>query len=333
MHHLSKEQRYTIYLMYKEGKNQTEIAKAISVNKSTICRELKRNMRPHGKVYNYQEAHLVSQKRWKKARKRIRLDEDMKARIRNKLSLFWSPEQICGYFWKESVPCVSHERIYQWIWQDKRDGGSLYKQLRRQGRKYRKRGSKYLYRGAIPNRVDISERPAVVEERCRFGDLEGDLVLGHGQSGSIVTIVDRMSNYSWSAMIDSKKADAVADAVISMLRPFKGLVHTLTFDNGREFSNHQKIAEELGIQVFFAKPYHSWERGTNENWNGLLRQFFPKGSSFENTPPEKLPLSTYLINSRPRKKLNFFSPNQKLSRIFANDTRLVDLVNSVAIVT
>ncbi len=290
-------------------------------------------MRPHGKVYNYQEAHLVAQKRWKKARKRILLDEDMKARIRNKLSLFWSPEQICGYFGKESVPCVSHERIYQWVWQDKRDGGSLYRQLRRQGRKYRKRGSKYLYRGTIPNRVDISDRPAVVEERCRFGDLEGDLVLGHGQTGSIVTIVDRMSNYSWSAMLDSKKADAVADAVISMLRPFKGLLHTLTFDNGREFSNHQKIAEELGIQVFFAKPYHSWERGTNENWNGLLRQFFPKGSSFENTPPEKLPLSTYLINSRPRKKLNYFSPNQKLSRIFANDTRLVDLVNSVAIVT
>lgn len=333
MHHLSEMQRYIIYLMYKEKSSQTEIAKAISVSKSTVCRELKRNMRPHGKVYNYKEAQLVSQKRWRKARKHVKLDEDMQAQVRNKLALFWSPEQITSSLRAEGVDCVSHETIYKMIWQDKKDGGTLYKQLRRQGRRHKKRGSKYQYRGTIPNRVDISERPPVVEDRCRFGDLEGDLVIGQGQHGAIVTIVDRMTRFSWAAMLDSKKAEGVADAVVRMLRPFKGYLHTLTFDNGREFSHHDIIAKELGIQVFFARPYHSWERGSNENWNGLLRQFFPKGTSFVAIPPEKLPICTYLINSRPRKNLNFISPIQKICRIFANDTRIVNLVKSVAIVT
>ena len=333
MTHLTKEQRYTIFLMRKEGKSQTEIAKAISVDKSTVCRELKRNSRPHGRQYDYREAHLVSQKRWKNARKRILLDEDMKAMIRGKLALFWSPEQISGFCRRSGIRCVSHESIYRMIYRDKEDGGSLYLQLRRRGRRYRKRGGKYQYRGTIPNRTDISERPAVVDRRERFGDLEGDLVVGSGQQGAIVTIVDRMTGYSWSAMLDGKRADGVADAVIAMLRPFRGLLHTITFDNGREFSSHEAIAEELGVQVFFARPYHSWERGTNENWNDLLRQFFPKGSSFEGVPPEKLPVCTYLINSRPRKKLNYFSPNQKICSIFANDSKLVSLVNSVAFVT
>lgn len=318
--------------MYKENKTQTEIAKSIGVSKSTICRELKRNMRPHGSAYNYKEAHLVSQKRWRNAKKHIKLTEDMKVQIRNKLSLFWSPEQIAGYFRIQGLDCVSHERIYQMVWQDKKNGGTLYKQLRRRGRRYRKRGSKYLYGGTIPNRVDISERPPIVDDKTRFGDLEGDLVMGKGHQGAIVTIVDRMTNFSWSAMLPGKKAGDVSEAIIEMLRPLKGYLHTLTFDNGREFSGHEYVAKELGIKVYFARPYHSWERGCNENWNGLLRQFFPKGSSFDGVSPEKLPICTYLINTRPRKKLGFISPVSKICSIFANDTNLVSLINSVAFV-
>lgn len=332
MKHLSKEQRYAISLMYKENKTQTEIAKSIGVSKSTICRELKRNMRPHGKVYNCSEAHLVSQKRWRNAKKHVRLDEGMKALIRNKLTLFWSPEQIAGYCRSQGIDCVSHERIYQMVWQDKKDGGTLYQQLRRRGRKHRKRSSKYLYGGTIPNRVDISERPPVVDDKARFGDLEGDLVIGKGQQGAIVTIVDRMTNFSWTAMLPGKKAGDVSSAIVEMLRPLKGYLHTLTFDNGREFSGHETLAKELGIKVYFARPYHSWERGCNENWNGLLRQFFPKGSSFEGVALEKPPICTYLINGRPRKKLGYLSPISKICSIFANDTDLVNLVNSVAFV-
>lgn len=332
MKHLSKEQRYAISVMYKENKTQTEMAKAIGVSKSTICRELKRNTRPHGKVYNHEEAHLVSQKRWRNSKKHVKLTEDMETLIRNMLTLFWSPQQIAGYCKSQGIDCVSHERIYQMIWQDKRDGGTLYQQLRRRGRKYRKRGSKYLYGGTIPNRVDISERPPVVEDKDRFGDLEGDLVVGKDQRSTIVTIVDRMTNFSWTAKIAGKKSADVTKSIIQMLLPFKGLLHTLTFDNGREFSGHEQIAKELGIKVYFARPYHSWERGCNENWNGLLRQFFPKGSSFETVPPEKLPICTYLINSRPRKKLGYISPISKICSIFANDTNMVSLVNSVAFV-
>ena len=232
MKHLSKEQRYAISVMYKENKTQTEIAKSIGVSKSTVCRELARNMRPNGRVYNYHEAHLVSQKRWRNAKKHIKLTDDMKILIRNKLALFWSPEQIRGYCRSMGIECVSHESIYQMILQDKKEGGKLYLQLRRRGRRHRKRNNKYLYNGTIPNRVDITDRPSVVDDKTRFGDLEGDLVIGKDQRGAIVTIVDRMTNFSWTAMLESKKADGVALGIIKMLRPFKELLHTLTFVAG-----------------------------------------------------------------------------------------------------
>lgn len=250
MKHLSKEQRYAISVMYKENKTQTEMAKAIGVSRSTICRELKRNMRPHGKVYNYQEAHLVSQKRWRNSKKHVKLTEDMRTLILNMLTLFWSPQQIAGYCKSQGIDCVSHERIYQMIWQDKKDGGTLYQQLRRRGRKYRKRGSKYLYGGTIPNRVDISERPPVVDGKERFGDLEGDLVIGKDQLSAIITIVDRMTNFSWTAMVAGKKvrrcdqghhSDAAAVQSVPAHADFRQRTRVLRTRTDRQRAGHQSV--------------------------------------------------------------------------------------------
>ena len=231
------------------------------------------------------------------------------------------------------IDCVSHETIYQMIWRDKKCGGKMYTHLRRKGRHKAKRCSKNQYRGIIPNRVDIDARPSIVEEKKRFGDLEGDTIIGKNHKGAIVTINDRMTGISLSEQLDDKGADGVADAIIRMLLPFKGYLHTLTLDNGREFAHHEKVSEALDINIFFAKPYHSWERGANENTNGLYRQYIPKGTDFQTLDRDLLPIVRLMLNTRPRKRLQFRSPIQELYRIFASDSNFIDILNNVAFET
>ena len=325
-------QRYTIFVMSKENSTQKSIAKAIGVSKSTISRELKRNRLP-GEQYDFETAKRLSEDRKKSKRKHKRFTEAIESLVRDKLCLDWSPEQISGYCRKEGIDCVSHEAIYQFIWADKMEGGDMYKHLRRRGRHKKKRGSQYAYRGLIPNRVDIDERPKIVDQKERFGDLEGDLIVGKDHKGAILTLNDRMSSLSWSMQLSGKNSDEVAAAAIKLLLPFKGYLHTLTFDNGREFAHHEKISEALGISIFFAKPYHSWERGANENLNGLYRQYIPKKSDFTLLDKDALSLARTLINNRPRKKLNFLSPIQELMRIFASDINFQNILKKVALIT
>lgn len=201
--------------------------------------------------------------------------------------------------------------------------------LRRKGGRKAKRGLKNQYRGLIPNRVDIDDRPPIVDEKTRFWDLEGDTIIGQNRKGAIVSL----TGFSWSAQLDGKGADNVADAIIQMLKPFKGYLHTLTFDNGREFAHHEKGSEALGISIFFAKPYHSWGRGVNENTNGLYQQHIPKETDFQTLDKDVLPTVRLMLNTRPRKRLNFISPIQEIYRIFATDCRLINIVNKVAFVT
>ncbi len=305
----------------------------IGVNKSTVSREINRNKDEINGIYDSAKAQAKSEARQKAKSRFHRLTEKMHELIVTKLCMDWSPEQIKGYCVVYGIDCVSHETIYQMIWNDKKMGGVMYKHLRRKGRHKTKRGSKNQYRGLIPNRVDIDERPAIVDEKVRFGDLEGDTIIGKNHKGAIVTINDRMTGFSWSEQLDDKGADNVADAIIRMLLPFKGHLHTLTFDNGREFAHHEKVAKALDIKIFFAKAYHSWERGANENTNGLYRQYIPKGSDFQSLNRDLLPMARLMINSRPRKRLNFLSPIQKLCRIFAFDCKLLNIVKKVALAT
>ena len=194
----------------------------------------------------------------------------------------YSPEQVVGTLKKVGKDTVSIETLYQYIWKNKKQGGTLHKHLRNQGRRYRKRGNSKDNRGVIQNRVDIDKRPKVVEERSRFGDLEVDLIIGKNHKQAILTINDRASGMLKMTKVKSKKAEEVSRAIVEQLQDWKPYLHTMTADNGKEFAEHLFVAEELNIDHYFAKPYHSWQRGSNENLNRLVRQYLPKKNRLYN---------------------------------------------------
>ena len=227
----------------------------------------------------------------------------------------YSPEQITGRAKLDGVSCVSHECIYQYIWKDKKQGSRLFEKLRHTGRKYRKRGNSKEKRGILKDRVSIDKRPSIVDEKVRFGDLEIDTVIGQNHQGALLTINDRVTSLVWIKLLDGKHSEPLTKATIQALLPLKQQIKTITADNGKEFALHQEIAKELNVDFYFAKPYHSWERNTNENTNGLIRQYFPKGSSFENVNHDVQDK----LNNRPRKKLGYFSPNEFYKINFSNN--------------
>jgi IS30 family transposase len=228
--------------------------------------------------------------------------------IREKIKLNWSPEQISGRLFTEENVSLSHETIYQFILKNKRNGGDLYRYLRHQAKPYRKRYGSKDYRGKIPGRVDISERPGVVDERSRVGDWEADLVIGKGHKGAIVTLAERRSRLYLALPIAYKTKELTTAAITALLTSFKGFVHTITYDNGREFNGHMDISDQLNCKGFFARPYHSWERGLNENSNGLLRQYFPKSKPLDNVSEEEVRAAANEMNHRPRKCLGYKTP-------------------------
>ena len=234
--------------------------------------------------------------------------------IDRKLHIQWSPVQISGWMKCQKASLrISPERIYQHIWQDKKQGGVLYKNLRHGGKKYNKRSKGTAGRGCIANRVDIDERPKIVELKERVGDWELDTIIGCGQQGAIVSMVDRASKLTKLAKIPAKLADMVSKVMVMRLGPVKEFVLTLTSDNGKEFSGHEEIAKALGASFYFAKPYHSWERGLNEHTNGLVRQYFPKSTNFLTITHKQLHDVENLLNNRPRKVLNFRTPLEMFS--------------------
>lgn len=310
MSHLTKEQRYTIETMNNSGFTQKAIADTIGKNKSVISRELKRNCDGRSGKYCSDLAHRKYTLRQKNKPKKRRFNQQIAAYVNKKLENKLSPEQIVGRAKIEGKACVSHERIYQYIWTDKKKNGELYKHLRSQGKTYRKRGNSKDKRGKIKNRVDIDQRPDIVEKRERFGDFEIDTIIGKNHKGAIVTINDRATGLLKMKKLESKNAEILADKTIEVLMPFKLNLHTITSDNGKEFAAHQRIAEELNIAFYFAKPYHSWERGSNENLNGLIRQYIPKKSNFDDFTDEYIQWVEDELNNRPRKRLKFYSPNE-----------------------
>lgn len=309
MPHITQEQRYAIFQMIEQGKKQKEIAKFIGRDKTVVSRELSRNCDKRNGKYEYKMAQLKYDKRKKeKARKRSLTDEVV-ANIESRLKEDLSPEQIVGEAKNEGIACVSHETIYKHIWANKKDGGTLYTHLRNQGKRYRKRGSNKDNRGIITGRVDISQRPAEVENKQRFGDFEIDTVIGKNHQGALVTINDRATGLVRIRKVTTKEAEIVAQVTIQALKDFESCIHTITADNGKEFAQHAKISKELDIGFYFARPYHSWERGANENTNGLIRQYFPKKTDFSTITNEQVQYVEDKLNNRPRKRLLFLSPN------------------------
>lgn len=301
---LTQEERYQIYILRQAGHKQSEIAKMLNRDKSTISRELGRNRGLKG--YRPQQAHQRALKR-RKDKVRPRFGGAVWQRIEARLCQDWSPEQIAGRLELEEGVRVSHEWIYQYVYADKRSGGSLYRHLRCQ-KPRRKRYGAYERRGRIPRQVSIDKRPAVVDARRRLGDWEGDTLIGKAHRGVLVSLVERKSIYTLIRRVERKGAAEVREAVVKSLSPCK--VHTLTFDNGREFADHEGIASDLGAAVYFAHPYASWERGLNENVNGLIRQYFPKKSDLSAVTNEAIAMAVHRLNHRPRKLLGFRTPHE-----------------------
>lgn len=300
---ITEEERYQIWANRKAGFSIPEIAAELGRSKSTIYREIERNTGARG--YRPKQANLKAQKRKSTSKKAVKMTAELIDVIEEKLCLDWSPEQISGWMFTENRMLISHERIYQHIWKDKRQGGTLFKHLRCQGKKYDKRRNGKSTRGHIKNPVSIDERPHIVNDKKRVGDWEIDTVIGKNHLGAIVTIVERKTLFTVAALVDRKKADVVTKATVQLLTPLKGCVHTITADNGKEFAYHEKLVDKLETQVYFAHPYSSWERGLNENTNGLLRQYFPKGTDFRTLSQCDIDMAVERINNRPRKTLGF----------------------------
>jgi IS30 family transposase len=303
---LTREQRYQIYALMRAGQNQTQIATNIACHKSTISRELRRNRGLKG--YRPHQADEMALDRQCEAYQ-SRIAPQTWQQVERLLRQDWSPEQIAGRLKLERQPTVSHECIYEYIYAEQRRGGSLHRHLRSQ-KKQRKRYSGYLRRGQIPNRTSIDQRPQIVARKGRFGDWEADTIVGARHKGGILSVIERKSKLTRLRKLATKGALEMSNNTIALLAPLATRVHTITVDNGKEFCAHELTAKGLQARIYFAHPYCSWERGLNENTNGLVRQYFPKKYDFARFTAADLQRVEDLLNNRPRKTLGYRTPNE-----------------------
>lgn len=316
---LDYRKRCQIYGLWRAGHTQTMIAKEIGVHKSTVSRELKRNItfvRTALGSWQYKPGYAqgYADERHKNKPKNVKFTESVKKFVREKISQDWSPEQVSGYAKRHQLFSISHEHIYQYILSDKQNGGELYKHLRHQHKRYRKRYGSSKSQGPIKNRIFIDDRPKIVNEKSRVGDWEIDTIIGKMRKQAIVSIVERVSKKMVLKKVEFKTSELVTQATIEGLKPFSNLTLTITSDNGSEFAGHQIISHALKADFYFAHPYASWERGLNENTNGLVRQYLKKGSDFSMVTERELVTIMNKLNNRPRKKLGYATPNEIFNR-------------------
>ena len=309
---LREEDRQIIYRMSKAGKTQKEISLALGVNQSTVSKELSRNRGLRG--YRPKQANEKARMREAAKERRSRvIVGPIEAQVRERLEKKHSPEQISLRLKKEGMQ-VSHESIYRYVIEDKQQGGKLYRQLRINGKRRYRRRSKAA-RTKIANRTGIEKRPKVVDQRARYGDWEADLIEGTKGSGFILSLYERKMHYGKLLKLETKTSTETSEAIVKQLQGYK--VKTITYDNGLEFAAHLKVTELLGAKGYFCQPYHSWEKGGVENFNGLVRQYLPKGTSFAELTNQKLRKIELEINQRPRKTLDIKSPSELEHKIAA----------------
>lgn len=309
--HLSQTERYQIYALMKAKQSIQAISQILGRHKSTISREVARNSGLRG--YSPRQADLLCQERAQSSRNAFQIDPTTRAQVAEQLKLQWSPEQIAA-----SLP-ISHETIYQHVYADKAQGGSLWTHLRCQKKRRKRYASGKSRRGQIVGRRPIAQRPASVETRSQVGHWEGDTVIGAGHKQAIVTLVERKSGFAVLAHVTRKTSDLVSQAIISGLKPLAHRVKTVTYDNGKEFADHAVVDKALDSTAYFADPFASWQRGSNENFNGLLRQYIPKKRPLSTVTSDELKMIQDRINHRPRKRLGFKTPyqvfHQSLNRV------------------
>lgn len=320
---LTLSQRYQISALLELRTSITTIADIIGVNKSTVSRELKRNTPSRGRTagrYTAEHAHHKTLYRHSYKPKPTLLTEQLKERIAGLMQYEkWSPELIAKRLHKESERCVSHETIYKWIWTAKHSNSrkhrpykKLYKHLRHTGRR-QKRNNVKDKRGAIIGRVGIDKRPQVVDQRSRIGDIEVDLMMGSNHKSALLVMTDRATLVTMIEKLSSKNADEVYQKMNERLTNFNSSwVKTLTFDNGKEFANHHKIAKDINVKTYFTRPYTSQDKGTVENRIGVIRRFFPKKTDLRKVSKKRIKEVERLLNYRPIRKFNYFNPIEVL---------------------
>jgi len=308
--HLTIDEREIILKMRAQQKSLQDIGERLGRSKGTISRELSRNIRST-RDYQPHLAQRYYEKRRQQSKPPYRLEGDawLRGYVQKKLQQCWSPEQISGRLRRDHGIDISLVTIYSWIYRNRSEGGGFYRYLRQSHRRRRKRRGGEDRRGQMPGRRMIDRRPKVVNDRKRIGDWEGDTVEGRKGSGFIATHVERKSRYTVAVKVADKSAATVTRATLSAMKKLPpAKVRTMTFDNGKEFAGFKELERGLAMRSYFARPYHSWERGTNENTNGLLRQFFPKGMDLSTIDQTQVDKAQDLLNNRPRKCLNYRTP-------------------------
>jgi len=307
---LTSEERYALSTLRKQGCTQAQIARAIGRHRSTISREVRRNSRKDG-GYRPGPAHDFARWRRSRSRRNQRFTDTDWCLVRERLHQQWSPEQIAGRLRADRSLSISHESIYLHIWSDKKRGGLLHTQLRQATKKRRKRYGRYDSRGRLAGKRHISERPAVVETRTQVGHWEIDTVIGSvTNKHCIVTLVERCTGFVLIAKLEARTVAELNRAAIRLIRTAPLPVLTITADNGTEFHGYKHIETATGVPFFFATPHHSWERGSNENANGLIRQYLPKRKSMKHVSQAVCDSIAEKLNNRPRKRLDYRTPQE-----------------------
>lgn len=304
---ITSEERYTISRLRKQGYSSARIAEYLGRHRSSISREIKRNSCNDG-YYRYTKSGSRTRGRRSRSRRNQHFTADDYAIVEGLLAQKWSPEQISGYLRRHNVFSISYETIYKHIWRDKEAGGTLFKHLRFASKKRRKRYGAYDSRGRIAAKRHISERPKEVESRKRFGHWEIDTVVGKGSRDCIVTLVERKSGFVEIGKMKSRTVKELNRRTLQIIERNFPRFKTITADNGTEFNGYQRIEDEVGVPFYFATPYHSWERGSNENANGLIRQYLPKGTSMAKVTQHHCNHIAHKLNSRPRKRHGYKTP-------------------------
>ena len=302
-------ERYMLAALRTQGCNASEIARVLGRHPSSISREIRRNGCNDG-AYRPSKADRRTRGRRSRSRRNRRFTGDDIRLVEGLLPHLWSPEQVAAWLKRHGMLSISHETIYQHIWRNKRRGGRLYEYLRCAGKQRRKRYGRYDSRGRLAGKRHISERPASVEQRSEIGHWEIDTVMGTGSKDCIVTLVERKTGYTLIGKLPDRSKHELTARAAWLIHKHTDRFQTITADNGTEFHDYKRIEEQTGVCFYFANPHHSWERGTNENTNGLIRQYLPKGMSMNGVTQQDCSFIADSLNHRPRKRLGFRTPKE-----------------------
>ena len=305
-------ERYMLSAWRMQGLNQSEIARQLGRHRSTISRELKRNSSASDGRYRVDTADERARGRRSRSRRNQQFTPEQLHQVEALLAKEWSPEQISGCLRERDDLSISHETIYRHIWHDRAHGGQLYRQLRGARKQRRKRYQRYDSRGRLAGKRHISERPVAAENRSQAGHWEIDTVMGHGNKHCIVSLVDRKTGYLAIGKLTARTTEQTANRTIALIRKSGLPFHTITADNGTEFHTYKEIEKATGVKFYFATPHHSWERGTNENTNGLIRQYLPKRTSMAKLTQQQCNVIAEKLNNRPRKRHDYKTPKEML---------------------